>query len=263
MKNKGLSRRAFLGSALAGSTIAALGLAGCAPSTASQAAAEKAPASDLASTSSNPSFLNAPEPIADADITTTKDADVVIVGCGIAGMAAARAATDEGAKVVIIEKSERFNCRGTMGSQLGAVNSIYQQQAGYPTFDTAALINRYMQDTLQMANQSFLKHWVDHSGADVEWFLELCQNVEVLEPGAMVPEGGLSGNVYLMPKATANLEGRYPAYPTAMSVNFDTSFPDDAGFYYPMKSFQEHIESQGGEFLYATWGRQLVKDGDR
>ena len=71
-------------------------------------------------------------------------------------MAAARAATDEGAKVVIIEKSERFNCRGTMGSQLGAVNSIYQQQAGYPTFDTAALINRYMQDTLQMANQSFL-----------------------------------------------------------------------------------------------------------
>ncbi len=30
-----------------------------------------------------------------------------------------------------------------------------------------------------------------------------------------------------------------------------------------MKSFQEHIESQGGEFLYATWGRQLVKDGDR
>ena len=77
MKNKGLSRRAFLGSALAGSTIAALGLAGCAPSTASQAAAEKAPASDLASTSSNPSFLNAPEPIADADITTTKDADVV------------------------------------------------------------------------------------------------------------------------------------------------------------------------------------------
>lgn len=263
MKNKGLSRRAFLGSALAGSTIAALGLAGCAPSTASQAAAEKAPASDLASSSSNPSFLNAPEPIADADITTTKDADVVIVGCGIAGMAAARAATDEGAKVVIIEKSERFNCRGTMGSQLGAVNSIYQQQAGYPTFDTAALINRYMQDTLQMANQSFLKHWVDHSGADVEWFLELCQNVEVLEPGAMVPEGGLSGNVYLMPKATANLEGRYPAYPTAMSVNFDTSFPDDAGFYYPMKSFQEHIESQGGEFLYATWGRQLVKDGDR
>lgn len=58
-----------------------------------------------------------------------------------------------------------------MGSQLGAVNSIYQQQAGYPTFDTAELINRYMQDTLQMANQSFLKHWVDHPGADVEWFL--------------------------------------------------------------------------------------------
>ena len=29
-----------------------------------------------------------------------------------------------------------------MGSQLGAVDGVYQQQAGYPTFDTAALINR-------------------------------------------------------------------------------------------------------------------------
>ena len=119
-----------------------------------------------------------------------------------------------------------------------------------------------MQDTLQMANQNFLKYWVDHSGEDLEWFLELCP-VEILEPGAMVPEGGINGNVYLMPKATALPTGRYPAWPTAMSINFDPTFPEDAGFYYPMQSFQEDIESKGGEFLYATWGRQLVKDGDR
>ena len=261
MSHQGMSRRAFFGTALAGSAAAAFGLAGCAPKTSSTATANTG--SDSASNTGEPSFLTAPEPVADEEIGTTKDCDVAIVGCGMAGMAAARAAAEEGARVIVIEKSEHFNCRGTMGSQLGAIGSVYQQQAGYPEVDKKALVNRYMQDTLQMANQSFLSHWANHSGEDVEWFLELCDHVEVLEPGAMVPEGGLNGNVYIMPKATEFVESRYPAYPTAMSINFDTSFPTDAGFYYPMLSFQNFVESQGGEFIYSTWGRQLVKEGDR
>lgn len=263
MKSNGMSRRSFVGSVLTGSAVAALGLAGCAPKTTGVEAAPDGGGTGVAAApSSKPSFLTAPNPVSETDIKETKDADVVIVGCGIAGMAAARAAAEEGARVIVVEKSEHFNCRGSMGSQIGAVNSTYQQQAGYPAFDGTELVNRYMQDTLQMANQNFLKYWVDHSGEDLEWFLELCP-VEILEPGAMVPEGGINGNVYLMPKATALPTGRYPAWPTAMSINFDPTFPEDAGFYYPMQSFQEDIESKGGEFLYATWGRQLVKDGDR
>lgn len=263
MKSNGMSRRSFVGSVLTGSAVAALGLAGCAPkTTGAEAAPDGGGTGVAAAPSSKPSFLTAPNPVSETDIKETKDADVVIVGCGIAGMAAARAAAEEGARVIVVEKSEHFNCRGSMGSQIGAVNSTYQQQAGYPAFDGTELVNRYMQDTLQMANQNFLKYWVDHSGEDLEWFLELCP-VEILEPGAMVPEGGINGNVYLMPKATALPTGRYPAWPTAMSINFDPTFPEDAGFYYPMQSFQEDIESKGGEFLYATWGRQLVKDGDR
>lgn len=263
MKSNGMSRRSFVGSVLTGSAVAALGLAGCAPKTTGAEAAPDGGGTGVAAVpSSKPSFLTAPNPVSETDIKETKDADVVIVGCGIAGMAAARAAAEEGARVIVVEKSEHFNCRGSMGSQIGAVNSTYQQQAGYPAFDGTELVNRYMQDTLQMANQNFLKYWVDHSGDDLEWFLELCP-VEILEPGAMVPEGGINGNVYLMPKATALPTGRYPAWPTAMSINFDPTFPEDAGFYYPMQSFQEDIESKGGEFLYATWGRQLVKDGDR
>lgn len=263
MKSNGMSRRSFVGSVLTGSAVAALGLAGCAPKTTDVEAAPDGGGTGVAAApSSKPSFLTAPNPVSETDIKETKDADVVIVGCGIAGMAAARAAAEEGARVIVVEKSEHFNCRGSMGSQIGAVNSTYQQQAGYPAFDGTELVNRYMQDTLQMANQNFLKYWVDHSGEDLEWFLELCP-VEILEPGAMVPEGGINGNVYLMPKATALPTGRYPAWPTAMSINFDPTFPEDAGFYYPMQSFQEDIESKGGEFLYATWGRQLVKDGDR
>lgn len=257
-KSTGMSRRAFVGGALAGSATLAMGLSACAP----EGQAGAAGGSDGAS-SSCPSFLNAPEAIAESDITETKEADVVVVGCGMAGMAAARAVIDEGASVIVIEKSIRFNCRGTMGAQIGSVGSRYQKEAGYPEIDRATLLNRYMQDTLQMANQSLLAYWFDHSGEDVEWFLDLCDNVILLKEGESVPEGGLNGNVYLRPSTESNLNGRYPTFATSMSFNFDTSFPDDAGFYYPMLNAQKYIEENGGEFLYSTWGRQLIKDGER
>ncbi len=265
--NSRFSRRAFVGGALATSATALMGLAGCAAKDqgASQGTPQAVPGTVSGSSeqAAKTSFLTTPEPVPESDITATKDADVVVVGCGISGMAAARAAADAGAKVIVVEKSNRFNCRGTMGSQLGSIGSKYQVEAGYPEIDAATLVNRYMQDTLQMANQGLLEHWAHHSGEDVEWFLELCDEVVVLGPGEMVPEGPLDGKVYLMPKTAQNLEARYPSYATAMSVNFDTSFPDDAGFYYPMLSFQNEVESKGGEFMYATWGRQLVKEGDR
>lgn len=260
VEGTGISRRAFLGGALASGAAAAIGLAGCAPQAREAQAQDE---SDSSNAERQASFLDAPESVNEADIKETKEADVVVVGCGIAGMAAARAAADEGARVIVVEKSTRFNCRGSMGSQLGSVASSYQKEAGYPDIDKAALVNRYMQDTLQMASQPLLSHWFDHSGEDVDWFLELCDSVTVLAPGEMVPEGGLNGAVYLMPKPTANADGRYPAFPTAMSVNFDPSFAEDAGFYYPMLSFQERVEEKGGEFLYSAWGRQLVKEGER
>ncbi len=150
-----LSRRSFLGGAAATGALAALGLAGCAPQQQGTSEAVPGTVSGSTETATATSFLTAPEPISEADITATKDADVVIVGCGISGMAAARAAAEAGAKVIVVEKSERFNCRGSMGSQLGSIGSTYQVEAGYPDIDTAALINRYMQDTLQMASQPF------------------------------------------------------------------------------------------------------------
>lgn len=262
MKHEGLSRRAFLGGALATGAFAVAGIAGCSPAQPAEGNAS-ATSNGAVAADSKPSFLAEPQAIDDSQIKETIAADVVVVGCGIAGMAAARAASDEGANVVVIEKSERFNCRGTMGSQLGSIGSKYQIEAGYPEIDKAALINRYMQDTLQMAKQSFLKHWADHSGEDVDWFMELCDNVSVLEVGGKVPEGGLNGNVYILPSKETDITSRYPEYHTAVSVNFDTSFPDDAGFYYPMLSFQNHIEGNGGRFLFSTWGKQLVKEGDR
>ena len=47
----------------------------------------------------------------DVQASETQDFDVVVIGAGLSGICAARAAAEEGAKVAIVEKSASFNCR--------------------------------------------------------------------------------------------------------------------------------------------------------
>ncbi|NCC68713.1 MAG: FAD-dependent oxidoreductase, partial [Clostridia bacterium] len=50
------------------------------------------------------------EPEVDS-VSETLDFDVVVIGAGLSGICAARAAAEEGASVAIVEKSASFNCR--------------------------------------------------------------------------------------------------------------------------------------------------------
>jgi fumarate reductase flavoprotein subunit len=54
------------------------------------------------------SFENPPEPIPASDIKETKSAEVLVVGGGLAGMSAAIAAREAGAKTILIEKTNTF-----------------------------------------------------------------------------------------------------------------------------------------------------------
>ena len=72
-------------------------------------------------------WRKAPEPI--SDVANTVDADIVIIGAGNAGLTAAAAALDGGAKVVLLEaKDEVQDSR----SWIGAVDSKLQKARGGP-----------------------------------------------------------------------------------------------------------------------------------
>lgn len=95
-----LSRRAFLGMGAVGAAAIGAGLAGCAPSTKAAPTEGGAALSDTGL-----SFLNAPDPIPESDITATETYDVVVVGGSSAGLAAAASAAEESARVICLEKT--------------------------------------------------------------------------------------------------------------------------------------------------------------
>ena len=75
------------------------------------------------------------EPVVET-ISETRDFDVVIIGAGLSGVCAARAAAEEGAKVALVEKSSSFNCRsgeyavlnGTLNKRWGRENIVDEDE---------------------------------------------------------------------------------------------------------------------------------------
>lgn len=117
----GLSRRAFLGlGATAAVAAGAAGLAGCSPAAGSSDSSESA-----ATGQAQYAWEVAPEPI--TDIASTVDADILIIGAGIAGCACACSAAEKGGSVTVVEKSPSWNGRG---GGFGAINSRYMDELG-------------------------------------------------------------------------------------------------------------------------------------
>lgn len=167
MEDKGISRRGFLGGAAAAGAAAALGLAGCSPSTKSDASA---PAAKEGSGIQTADWLGEAPVIDEADVVETVECEVLVIGAGTAGWFAAAAAAENGAKVLLIEKGDSGD--NVRSSALGAVGTKLQAAQGI-SIDKAALRNdfaRYAQGHIDM---HLLNNWIDNSGEAIDWYADL------------------------------------------------------------------------------------------
>lgn len=109
-----LSRRSlFKLGGLATAVAAGASLAGCAPQPKSASMADTGSGATRAA-DGTPSFLIAPEPITEFD--ETRDFEVVVVGAGVSGMAAAMSAAEAGAKIACVQREATPSSQGNMAA---------------------------------------------------------------------------------------------------------------------------------------------------
>lgn len=243
-----MNRRNFV----AGGTALGMGIAAASAfTTVANAASDEA-------VSTKPSFLEAPEPIADEQISQTVECDVCVVGLGIAGVAAARAAAEEGLSVVALEKCSAPTCRS---SQYACFNTDNARAMGIADVDTNELVNELMVQTGHRADFRVLKNWADHCGEAFDWWAAGYDGLLWQYPDGETYDR--ETQVFV----ASNLYEPYQ-YPRdhehVVSGTLMFRSPNTVAAQEPIVTANwERAQLAGARGIFDTPGRQLVKDGDR
>ncbi len=131
--------------------------------------AESAPAVESAV---GPSWLNVPAAIPESEIKETVEADVVVVGGGIAGVSAACAAQEKGCSVAVIEKGKKARA---FGLDFGCINSSLAKEYGIPEYteeDIYRMTRRWVAESGGKTKPNFVMQFLNNSGAAVDWVTE-------------------------------------------------------------------------------------------
>lgn len=173
---KEFTRRSFIGASALGAMglLSGTTLAGCTP-------AGKAPdkgggtssASSASNNESQPDWMNAPDPIADADIKDTVETEMLVIGAGFAGMTAALSAAQNGVKVIVAEKQSEFSQRGAGAGTVNCDFSLTFGDGAVKSIENAQF--RWMQTCGNRPNESLISEYMNRSGEAGNWLVGIAQ----------------------------------------------------------------------------------------
>lgn len=259
-----LNRRQFLGlGATAAGAAAFMGLAGCAPQskegTAKESGAKAATANSVAggAATGELTWLGSEPVIADSDVKTTIEADVVIVGCGLAGVSAARAASEEGAKVVVFDKADGPQCRS---GEFAVINGDLQARWGRNTFDVDNLVDHHMDECSYKTKRSLVSKWAKGSAEVFDWYIGAKKDLYICDATrAEVPDANAASFLipifYPLPEAYDWTKEQHPVYPSSVEL-----LPSQAPV---LKANMETAVANGVEPYYGHFVEKLIMEDGR
>lgn len=265
MSEMNVTRRNFLsGAALVSAAIAGAGLAGCAPQSAAPAASSSSAGETLGTTGAANStvgfdgtgtlpWLGEAPAISDDQVEEELTADVVVVGLGAAGVPAARAAAEAGAKVVCLESSSHLN---SVASDMAIFGGQTQAQWGRGDgfLDKKMVVNMHMEECSHHVSQSIISRYYDESGAALDWFVGASKNLYVApESYAEIPADAQANYMfpymYPMPETYDYAKEDLPCYPTSVGFSSLATVMAD--------NLQAAVDA-GAEVRYSTKGVELI-----
>lgn len=165
--------------------------------------------------------------------------DVAIMGGGPAGLAAAIAVTEQGAKVAVFEKGSTTGGTGNMGMGILAVESKLQK-AKQINLTREDAFRIFMDYTHWRVDARLVKSYIDQSASTIDWLMEM--GVEFVEPAAYFP--GANHTWHLVKPSWGGKPG-----PMSASSMF--------------KVMTENARELGVTFYLNTPVKKLIKEGGK
>ena len=264
MSEMNVTRRNFLsGAALVSAAIAGAGLAGCAPQSAAPAASSSSAGETLGATGAANStvgfdgtgtlpWLGEAPAISDDQVEEELTADVVVVGLGAAGVPAARAAAEAGAKVVCLESSSHLN---SVASDMAIFGGQTQAQWGRGDgfLDKKMVVNMHMEECSHHVSQSIISRYYDESGAALDWFVGASKNctwrLKATPRFRRTPRPTICSPHVPVPETYDYTKEDLPCYPTSVGFSSLATVMAD--------NLQAAVDA-GAEVRYSTKGVELI-----
>jgi fumarate reductase flavoprotein subunit len=183
------------------------------------------------------------EPVPPEEIKENYTADVIVVGAGTSGKAAALTAAENGAKVIQIDRHITFRYSG---GHIAGIDTRVQKKAGIVN-NVDKIISELMRSGGNYPDQRWYRLWAEHSGSTLDWVTDMLD-----------PEG-IKTELYQWPRPAwydADTEC-YPDYPV---THFHTS-PTSKGLDHSLSlnTLQKHALKRGVIIHYQTRAMQVVR----
>lgn len=189
------------------------------------------------------SWETPPAPIADDQIVETIQSEVLILGAGTAGVAAACSCVENGLDTIVCEKTEM--CQGR-GGGVGACNSRLNKALGYEIEPIAAQY-RWNRTCGNRNNEALVKLWFDSTGPAMDWLLDKAD-----KRGCTY--GLFAGYSY------SSIAPEEPDFHTFGGGDF--SAYDEASTFVPNALCYCDSVDKGAKYYFNTRGEQLIKNDE-
>lgn len=167
------------------------------------------------------------------------EADIVVVACGISGLAATVSAAEGGVKVIVFEKGSTTGGAGNMGVGPFAVESRHQR-IRQMTLTRDEAFRMFMDYTHWRVDARLVKAYIDKSADTIDWLEKM--GVEFVEPAAYFPGSQFTWHI-IKPAG-----GFRPAEATAGRM---------------VKILTDRAKDLGAQILLQTPVKKILKQGDR
>ncbi len=101
-----------------------------------------------------------------------KTADIVVIAAGPSGLSAAVQAAEDGAKVIVVEKTANVGGAANMGMGPLGIGTKYQR-AGMIDITVEKAFNMFMDYTHYMVDGRLVKRYFEQSGETIEWLEDM------------------------------------------------------------------------------------------